>query len=165
TYNQVIWVTSVYLLLFAVPLLVTGRLGDRYGPKNVYIVGMVIFTLSSLACSYSATIEWLMLSRAVQGLGAALLTPQTMSVINRIFPREKRGAAMGIWGAVAGLSTMMGPILGGVITSTLSWHWIFLVNVPIGILSIVLVVAWVPPFEPTDKPIDGISMAQSMLAV
>src|SRR5699024_1906125 len=106
TYSQVIWVASVYLLFLAVPLLVPGRLGDRYGPKNVYIVGMVIFTLSSLACSYSATIEWLMLSRAVQGLGAALLTPQTMSVINRIFPREKRGAAMGIWGAVAGLSTM-----------------------------------------------------------
>ena len=165
TYNQVIWVTSVYLLFFAVPLLVTGRLGDRYGPKNIYIVGMVIFTLASLACSYSATIEWLMISRAVQGLGAALLTPQTMSVINRVFPREKRGAAMGVWGAVAGLSTMMGPVLGGIITSTLSWHWIFLVNVPIGILSIALVAAWVPPFEPTDKPIDGISMAQSMLAV
>ncbi|WP_300610837.1 MFS transporter [Corynebacterium sp.] len=165
SYNQVIWVTSIYLLFFAVPLLVTGRLGDRYGPKNVYIVGMVIFTLSSLACSYSATIEWLILSRAVQGLGAALLTPQTMSVINRVFPREKRGAALGVWGAVAGLSTMLGPILGGVITSSLNWHWIFLVNVPIGIVSIVLVALWVPPFEPTDKPIDGPSMLLSMVSV
>lgn len=84
--NQVVWVTSIYLLFFAVPLLVTGRLGDRYGQRNIYLIGMVIFTISSLACGLSPTVEILIIARAIQGIGASLITPQTMSVINRIFP-------------------------------------------------------------------------------
>ncbi len=165
SYSQVVWVTSVYLLFFAVPLLVTGRLGDRYGPKNVYIAGMTLFTVMSLACGLSSSIEMLIISRALQGLGAALLTPQTMSVINRIFPREKRGAALGIWGATAGLSTMSGPVAGGVITTLWSWQWIFFVNIPIGIISVITVAAWVPRFKPLPRPIDGQSMILSMLAM
>ena len=86
SYGQIIWINSVYLLFFAVPLLVTGRMGDRWGPRNLYIAGMVIFTLSSLACGLSASVGWLIAARAVQGLGASLLVPQTMSVINRVFP-------------------------------------------------------------------------------
>ena len=89
--NQVVWVTSIYLLFFAVPLLVTGRLGDRYGQRNIYLIGMVIFTISSLACGLSPTVEILIIARAIQGIGASLITPQTMSVINRIFPRHRRG--------------------------------------------------------------------------
>ncbi|MGW0183646.1 MFS transporter, partial [Nocardia sp. NPDC003345] len=111
--SSVIWVTSAYLLTYAVPLLITGRLGDRFGPKNIYLIGLTVFTLASLWCGLSGDIETLIAARAVQGLGAALMTPQTMAVITRTFPPEGRGAAMGLWGAVAGLATLVGPILGG----------------------------------------------------
>jgi EmrB/QacA subfamily drug resistance transporter len=164
-YNQVIWVTSVYLLTFAVPLLVTGRLGDRYGPRNVYAVGMAIFTGSSLWCGLAGSVEELIAARAVQGLGAALLTPQTMAVINRIFPRERRGSALGVWGATAGLSTLCGPLLGGLITGTVGWEWVFFINVPIGVLSIIAVLVWVPRFPPAARRIDLWSIVLSVVAV
>ena len=102
--NNVIWVTSAYLLAYAVPLLVTGRLGDKFGPRNLYIAGLVLFTLASVWCGLSGSIEMLIAARAVQGLGAAMITPQTMAVITRVFPAEKRGTAMGAWGAVAGVA-------------------------------------------------------------
>src|SRR5881409_1992163 len=113
--NAVIWVTSAYLLAYAVPLLITGRLGDRFGPKNLYLIGLVIFTAASAWCGFSGEIGWLIAARVVQGLGAALMTPQTMAVITRIFPPDRRGAAMGLWGATAGVAILVGPILGGVL--------------------------------------------------
>src|SRR5690606_1067484 len=145
--SQVIWVTSAYLLTYAVPLLVTGRLGDRFGPKNIYLIGLAVFTLASLWCGLSGTIEMLIAARAVQGLGAALMTPQTMAVITRTFPPDKRGAAMGLWGGVAGLATLVGPILGGVLVDNLGWEWIFFVNVPVGIVAFVLAWKLVPALE------------------
>ena len=165
SYNEVVWVTSAYLLTFAVPLLVTGRLGDRFGPKNVYCVGMAVFTLSSLWCGLADSMPELIAARAVQGLGAAMLTPQTMAVINRIFPRAKRGSALGVWGATAGLSTLLGPILGGVITSTIGWEWVFFINIPIGVVSIALVMMWVPRFPPSARRIDTLSILLSVAAV
>lgn len=164
-YGQVLWVTSAYLLAFAVPLMVTGRLGDRFGPKNLYIAGMTIFTFSSLACGLAGSIETLIAARAVQGIGGSLLTPQTMSVINRIFPRDKRGAALGIWGATAGISTLAGPLLGGLITQYATWQWVFFINVPIGVLSVVMVARWVPRFQPTDERINAPSILLSMVAM
>ncbi|CAM3931254.1 MFS transporter [Smaragdicoccus niigatensis] len=142
--NNVIWVTSAYLLTYAVPLLITGRLGDRFGPKNIYLFGLAIFTAASLWCGLANTIEMLIAARAVQGLGAALMSPQTMSVIARIFPPDKRGAAMGIWGAVAGIATLVGPIAGGLLVDGLGWQWIFFINVPIGILAIALGLQFIP---------------------
>ncbi|WKD61023.1 Multidrug resistance protein stp [Corynebacterium ciconiae DSM 44920] len=165
TLTQVVWVTSSYLLCFAVPLLVTGRLGDRFGQREVYIVGMAVFTLSSLACGLAQSVHALIIARAVQGIGAALLTPQTMSVINRIFPRDRRGAAMGVWGAVAGLANLAGPLLGGVLVSRFGWQWIFFINVPIGVVSIVLVWAWVPSLDRVARRIDVASVAISMAGV
>lgn len=96
--NSVVWVTSAYLLAYAVPLLITGRLGDRFGPKNLYLAGLVVFTLASVWSGFAGDITMLILARAVQGLGASLLTPQTMAVITRIFPPDRRGAAMGALG-------------------------------------------------------------------
>jgi EmrB/QacA subfamily drug resistance transporter len=149
-YDAVIWVTSAYLLAYAVPLLVAGRLGDRFGPKNLYMIGLFIFTVASLWCGLSGSIEMLIAARVVQGIGAALLTPQTLSTITRIFPPERRGVAMSVWGATAGVATLVGPLAGGVLVDRLGWQWIFFVNVPIGILGLALA-AWLIPVLPTTK--------------
>ncbi|HEY1722123.1 MAG TPA: DHA2 family efflux MFS transporter permease subunit [Magnetospirillaceae bacterium] len=145
--NSVIWVTSAYLLAYAVPLLITGRLGDRFGPKTLYLIGLVIFTAASVWCGLSGSIEMLVIARVVQGLGAACMTPQTMAVITRIFPPEGRGKAMGLWGAVAGLATLVGPVLGGAVVTTLGWEWIFFINLPIGIVAFALAWRLVPRLE------------------
>jgi EmrB/QacA subfamily drug resistance transporter len=142
--NSVIWVTSAYLLAYAVPLLITGRLGDRFGPKKLYLAGLVVFTLASLWCGLSGDVQTLILARVVQGLGAAIMTPQTMAVITRIFPPDRRGAAMGIWGATAGVATLVGPILGGVLVDGLGWEWIFFINLPVGIAGFILALRFVP---------------------
>ncbi|WP_448488275.1 DHA2 family efflux MFS transporter permease subunit [Mycolicibacterium boenickei] len=149
-YDGVIWVTSAYLLAYAVPLLVAGRLGDVYGPKNLYLAGLAVFTAASLWCGLAGNIEMLIAARVVQGIGAALLTPQTLSTITRIFPAERRGVAMSVWGATAGVATLVGPLAGGVLVGGLGWQWIFFVNVPIGILGLGLAV-WLVPVLPTQS--------------
>jgi EmrB/QacA subfamily drug resistance transporter len=147
TLNEVVWVNSVYLLTFAVPLLLAGRLGDRFGPRRLYIAGLVIFTLASLWCGLATSATELIIARAVQGLGAAALTPQSMAFISYLFPTN-RGAAMGAWGSVAGAATVAGPVLGGLLVQTLGWEWIFFVNVPIGVVALVLVLLLVPDYQP-----------------
>lgn len=149
-YDAVIWVTSAYLLAYAVPLLLAGRLGDRFGPKNLYLVGLAVFTGASLWCGLAGSIEVLIAARVLQGVGAALLTPQTLSTITRIFPPERRGVALSLWGATAGVATLVGPLAGGVLVDGLGWQWIFIVNVPIGVLGLAL--AWyLVPALPTEK--------------
>ena len=149
-YDGVIWVTSAYLLAYAVPLLVAGRLGDQIGRAHLYLAGLAVFTLASLWCGLSGSIGMLVAARVVQGLGAALLTPQTLSTITRIFPPDHRGAAMSVWGATAGVATLVGPLAGGVLGDHLGWQWIFFVNVPIGIVGLAL--AWVlVPRLPTER--------------
>ncbi|OBI50880.1 MFS transporter [Mycobacterium kyorinense] len=135
-YDKVIWVTSAYLLAYAVPLLVAGRLGDRFGPKNLYLIGLALFTAASMWCGLSGSIGTLIAARVVQGVGAAVLTPQTLSTITRIFPPARRGMAMSVWGATAGVATLVGPLAGGVLVDALGWEWIFFVNVPVGIIGL-----------------------------
>ncbi|MBF4459902.1 MFS transporter [Pseudoclavibacter sp. VKM Ac-2867] len=159
--TAVIWVTSAYLLSYAVPLLITGRLGDRFGPKRIYLIGLVVFTLASLWCGFSGDIGMLIAARAVQGLGAALMTPQTMSVITRIFAPDKRGAAMGLWGAVAGVATLVGPILGGFLVDGLGWEWIFFVNVPVGVVAFILAWRLVPDLETKAHSFDWLGVVLS----
>ena len=142
--DNVVWVTRAYLLAYAVPLLITGRLGDRFGPKRIYLIGLVVFTLASLWCGLSGTLEMLIIARAVQGLGAALMTPQTMAVITRTFPPDRRGAAMGLWGATAGVATLVGPLAGGLLVDGFGWEWIFFINVPVGIIAFVMAWMFVP---------------------
>lgn len=163
--NQIVWVTSIYLLCVLVPMLFTGRLGDRFGQRNLYRVGMGIFILSSLACGLAPNIETLIAARAVQGLGAAILTPQTMSVINRVFAREKRGAALGVWGAVGGVAGVVAPTLGGFIVDAVGWQWIFLINIPIGVLSLILVSLWVPDMPRQVRRIDTPSVIASLVGM
>ncbi|KUI30045.1 MFS transporter [Mycobacterium sp. IS-1496] len=147
-YDAVIWVTSAYLLAYAVPLLVAGRLGDRFGPKNLYLLGLAVFTAASLWCGLAGSIDMLIAARVVQGIGAALLTPQTLSTITRIFPPERRGVAMSVWGATAGVATLVGPLAGGVLVDHLGWQWIFFVNVPVGLAGLALAF-WRVPALPT----------------
>ena len=167
--NSVIWVTSAYLLAYAVPLLVTGRLGDKYGPKKLYLVGLSVFTLASLWCGLSGDIGMLILARVVQGVGAAMMTPQTMAVITRIFPPDKRGPAMGLWGATAGVAMLVGPILGGVLVDGLGWEWIFFVNVPVGVVAFVMAWRLVPALKTHQHKFDlfgvGLSSAGLFLLV
>ncbi|WP_292974983.1 MFS transporter [Mycobacterium sp.] len=149
-YDTVIWVTSAYLLAYAVPLLVAGRLGDRFGPKNLYVIGLTVFTAASLWCGLSGTIGMLITARVAQGIGAAVMSPQTLSLITRIFPQEGRGVATSVWGATAGVATLVGPLAGGVLVDAMGWAWIFFVNVPIGVIGLALAV-WLVPDLPTQK--------------
>ncbi|MDZ7886029.1 MAG: MFS transporter [Mycobacterium sp.] len=164
-YDGVIWVTSAYLLAFAVPLLVAGRLGDRFGPKNLYLIGLAVFTAASLWCGLAGSIEVLIAARVLQGLGAALLTPQTLSMITRIFPAAGRGVAMSVWGATAGVATLVGPIAGGLLVDGLGWQWIFFVNVPIGIIGLGLALWLVPTLPTTLHRFDILGVALSGLAM
>lgn len=163
--NSVIWVTSAYLLAYAVPLLVTGRLGDKYGPKNLYLIGLTVFTLASLWCGFSNDINTLIIARVVQGLGAAMMTPQTMAIITRIFAPDKRGPAMGLWGATAGVAMLVGPIAGGLLVDGAGWEWIFFVNVPIGIVAFVLAWRLVPSLKTHDHKFDLLGVALSAIGL
>ncbi|MGX1595859.1 DHA2 family efflux MFS transporter permease subunit [Dietzia maris] len=154
TTNQVIWVTSAYLLAYVVPLLFTGRLGDQIGPRRVSIAGLVLFTGASLWCGLAPDIETLIVARVFQGFGAALLTPQSLSVITRVFAPARRGAAMGAWGAVAGIASVVGPVFGGVLIDAFDWRWIFFVNIPFGVVAVVLVWLWVPVLETRSRSYD-----------
>jgi EmrB/QacA subfamily drug resistance transporter len=142
--DQVLWVSNAYILVLAVLLITAGRLGDLWGKKNLFIAGVALFTLSSLVCGLAQDPTQLIAARAVQGLGAALLMPQTMSIIIAVFPPERRGAALGVWGAVAGVSTIAGPTLGGLLVTHLDWRWIFFVNIPIGALVLAMAVPILP---------------------
>lgn len=159
--DNVVWVTSAYLLTYAVPLLVTGRLGDRFGPKNVYLVGLAVFTIASLACGLASSLEMLIVARAVQGLGAALMTPQTMAVITRTFPPQRRGAAMGLWGATAGVATLVGPLAGGLLVDGLGWEWIFFINIPVGIIGFIAAVVLVPQLPTSTHKFDLLGVVLS----
>jgi EmrB/QacA subfamily drug resistance transporter len=161
SYDSDIWVTSAYLLAYAVPLLVAGRLGDQFGPKNLYLLGLTVFTAASLWCGLADSIGTLIVARVVQGLGAALLTPQTLSTITRIFPAERRGVAMSLWGATAGVATLVGPLAGGVLVDGLGWQWIFFVNVPVGIIGVAMAVRLIPQLETRKQRFDLPGMALS----
>lgn len=150
SYHAVIWVTSAYLLAFAAFLLVGGRLGDRFGPKNVYLAGLAIFAVSSLWSGLSESIGLLVGGRVAQGIGAALLTPQTFSVVTRTFPAERRGVAMSLWGATAAIGLFVGPLAGGVLVDGLGWRWIFLINVPVAAVGLVLALRLIPAL-PTQR--------------
>ena len=159
--NSVIWVTSAYLLAYAVPVLITGRLGDRFGPKNLYLIGLTVFTLASLACGLTTTVEGLIIARIVQGLGASMITPQTMAIITRIFPAERRGQATALWGATAGVALLVGPLLGGILVDSLGWEWIFFVNIPVGIIGFVLAWRLVPSLQTHSHKFDWLGVVLS----
>jgi EmrB/QacA subfamily drug resistance transporter len=142
--DEILWVVNAYTLALAVLLITAGRLGDLRGKRNLFLAGVALFTLASLACGLARDPAQLIAFRAVQGLGAALLMPQTLSIIAEVFPADRRGAAMGVWGVVAGVSGALGPIIGGELITHLDWRWIFFVNLPLGVVVLGLAVAIIP---------------------
>jgi EmrB/QacA subfamily drug resistance transporter len=148
TLDQILWVLNAYILTYAVLLITAGRLGDLYGQRNLFAIGLFIFTLASALCGFSQNANELIAARILQGIGGAILTPQTLSIITSLFPPERRGAAFGIWGGVAGLATITGPTAGGAIITYIDWRWIFFVNVPIGIAALVATFAIIPDLRP-----------------
>ena len=137
TLSQLQWIVTGYALTFAALMLIGGKLADAYGRRLIFVIGIVIFTLASLWCGLSDTSEMLIVARIVQGAGAALMNPATLSIISATFPPKQRGAAIGIWAGVSALALAIGPLVGGLLTEHLSWHWIFFVNVPVGVVAIV----------------------------
>jgi EmrB/QacA subfamily drug resistance transporter len=136
--SQLEWVVIAYALTFAALLITGGKLGDLYGRRRIFVVGLAVFTLSSLACGLAPTAGFLIGARAVQGVGSALMNPATLSIIVATFPPKQRGTAIGIWAGVSALALAIGPLGGGLITEHLNWNWIFFVNVPVGALAIVV---------------------------
>jgi EmrB/QacA subfamily drug resistance transporter len=133
------WIVSGYILVFASLLLAGGRLADVYGRKRLFAIGLVIFTAASLVAGFAGSADVLVAARAVQGLGAALLTPTTLAIISATYPDPReRNVAVGVWSAVGALALALGPLLGGLISDHLSWGWIFFINVPVGIATLAL---------------------------
>jgi len=148
TLDQILWVLNAYILVYAVLLITAGRLGDLYGQRNLFAIGLFVFTAASALCGISQNANELIAARILQGVGGAILTPQTLSIITTLFPPERRGAAFGVWGGVAGLATITGPTVGGAIITYIDWRWIFYINVPIGIAALVATFAIIPDIRP-----------------
>jgi EmrB/QacA subfamily drug resistance transporter len=142
--DDVLWVINAYALVLAVLVITAGRLGDLIGPRVMFTSGIAVFTAASAACGLAPSPGWLIAFRAVQGLGAAMLMPQTLTIITNTFPPERRGAAFGVWGAVAGVATIAGPTLGGLLVTAFDWRWIFFVNLPIGVIVLLITPVIIP---------------------
>src|SRR3977135_997705 len=132
------WIVPACALTFAALLITGGKLGDLYGRRKMFIAGLVVFTLASLACGLAPNAGFLIGARAVQGVGAALMNPATLSIITATFPPKERGQAIGIWAGVSALALAIGPLIGGLIVDNINWHWIFYVNVPVGVVGIIV---------------------------
>ncbi|HLK79451.1 MAG TPA: DHA2 family efflux MFS transporter permease subunit [Streptosporangiaceae bacterium] len=146
--DGVLWVLNAYALVLAVLVITAGRLGDLLGPRTMFVAGIAVFTVASAACGLAPGAGWLIAFRAVQGLGAAMLMPQTLALVTMTFPPDRRGAAFGVWGAVAGLATIAGPTLGGLLVTAFDWRWIFFVNLPIGAAVLAVTFFIIPAFQP-----------------
>ncbi|HEY5360727.1 MAG TPA: DHA2 family efflux MFS transporter permease subunit, partial [Streptosporangiaceae bacterium] len=164
--DDILWVINAYALVLAVLLITAGRLGDLLGQRKMFFIGVVSFTLASAACGLAPSAGWLIGFRALQGIGAALLIPQTLAMLTMVFPPERRGAAFGVWGAVAGVATIAGPTLGGLLVTAFDWRYIFFINVPVGIIVLILTVVLIPDLRAGRRhrfDISGVILASAAL--
>ena len=164
--DDVLWVINAYALVLAVLVITAGRLGDLIGPRIMFMSGVGVFTVASAACGLAPSPGWLIGFRAVQGLGAAMLMPQTLTIITNTFPPDRRGAAFGVWGAVAGVATIAGPTLGGLLVTVFDWRWIFFVNLPIGLFVLLVTPLIIPDVRPGRRhriDIRGVLLASAAL--
>jgi len=132
------WTVNAYVLAYAVLLLTGAALGDRFGRKRMFLIGMTVFTAASAAAALAPTTGLLVAARAVQGVGAAIVTPLTLTLLAEAFPAQRRGMAIGVWSGISGIAVAIGPLVGGAVVQGISWHWIFWINVPIGIVLVPL---------------------------
>jgi len=164
--DDILWVINAYALVLAVLVITAGRLGDLVGPRPMFTAGIAVFTVASAACGLAQTPGQLIAFRVVQGLGAAMLVPQTLTIITNTFPPERRGAAFGVWGAVAGVATIAGPTLGGLLVTAFDWRYIFFVNLPIGIFVLIVAPLIIPNVKPGRRhrlDIPGVLLASAAL--
>jgi EmrB/QacA subfamily drug resistance transporter len=164
--DDVLWVINAYALVLAVLLITAGRLGDLLGQRRMFVAGISVFTVASAACGFAPSPGWLIAFRAVQGLGAALLMPQTLAMLTMVFPADRRGAAFGVWGAVAGVATIAGPTLGGLLVTAFDWRYIFFVNLPVGVIVLVLTGLLIPDLRTGRRhsfDITGVVLASAAL--
>jgi EmrB/QacA subfamily drug resistance transporter len=134
--TQLEWTVNAYGLSFAVLLMTGAALGDRFGRRRLFVGGLGLFAAASAGCALSPSVDWLIAARAVQGVGAAVITPTSLALLVEAFPPERRGQALGLFGAITGLAVVGGPVVGGAVTQGLAWQWIFWLNVPIGLAAI-----------------------------
>ncbi|HYK28853.1 MAG TPA: MFS transporter, partial [Streptosporangiaceae bacterium] len=132
------WTVNAYTLSFAAGIITAAALGDKLGRRRMYVVGLLVFTAASAACALAPNADALITARAIQGLGAALVSTLSLTILAGAFPAERRGSIVGIWGAIGGLAIAGGPLVGGAVVQGLSWHWIFWINVPIGLVAALL---------------------------
>jgi EmrB/QacA subfamily drug resistance transporter len=149
------WTVNAYTLTFAVLLLTGAALGDRFGRRRLFAIGLSLFTLASAAAALAPSIGALVAARAAQGVGGAIITPLTLTILSAAVPAEKRGVALGAWGGIGGLAVALGPLVGGAVVSGLSWQWIFWINVPIGV---VLIPFALRRLDETDGPSDRLDL-------
>jgi EmrB/QacA subfamily drug resistance transporter len=136
--SELEWIVTGYALTFAALLITGGKLGDLYGRRRTFVIGIAIFTLSSLACGLAPTASFLIGARIVQGVGAAFMNPASLSIITATFPPRERGQAIGIWAGVSAMALAIGPLVGGLIVDNINWNWIFFINVPVGVAGIIV---------------------------
>ena len=153
------WTVNAFTLTYAAGIITAAALGDTLGRRLVFVLGLVVFTLSSIACAVAPSAELLVAARAVQGLGAAMVMPLSLTLLTSAFPAERRGAIVGIWGGIGGLAVAAGPLVGGAITQGLNWHWIFWVNAPIGLAAVVLSLVLLPESKGPATRLDLIAAA------
>jgi EmrB/QacA subfamily drug resistance transporter len=159
------WTVNAYTLTFAVFLLTGAALGDRFGRKRMFSLGLGIFTVASAAAALAPSMGALIAARAVQGVGGALVMPLTLTLLSAAFPAERRGVALGIWGAIGGIAVASGPLVGGAVIEGISWQWVFWLNVPVGLLLIPLAIARLRESHGPDKALDlpGLGLASAGL--
>ncbi|NCF67212.1 MAG: MFS transporter, partial [Chloroflexi bacterium] len=169
SFSMAQWVILAYLLTQTILLLTVGRLGDMLGKKPLYTTGIAIFTTGSLLCALSPSIHWLVGFRVVQAVGAAMALALGMAIVTEAFPAAERGKALGLFGTVVSVGIVVGPTLGGIILESLSWRWIFFVNLPVGLLGVYLALRYIPHSRPAGKQLfdfpGAITLALSLLAL
>ena len=165
-FGRVQWVIEAYLLFLSALILVGGALGDRFGRRRVFMAGTALFALASAACGVAPSIGVLVAARAVQGIGAALLVPESLALITAVFPEEARGAAIGAWSGATALTTALGPLLGGFLVQAVSWRSVFFLNLPIAAAAIGISIRSVPESrDPSSAPIDFAGAALAVVSL
>ena len=153
------WTVNAFTLTYAAGIITAAALGDRFGRRLIFVAGLAVFTLSSIACALAPTAQLLIAARAVQGLGAAMVMPVSLTILTSAFSARRRGAVVGIWGGIGGLAVAAGPLVGGAITEGVSWHWIFWVNAPIGIATMLLSLVRLPESKGPATRLDLVAAA------